>query len=366
MEKGQYASPILIRQNGVSDSLIRMPISGDGANYNESFIQQLAFEHPSCLPVNEIDSTYEDLIPVCCELNTPAGPLDILYITPKGRLVIAEAKLWRNPEARRKVVAQIIDYAKELSKWEYDDLQREVSKATKKKGNVLYQLVSKIHENIDEAEFVDEVTRSLRHGRFLLLILGDGIREGVGAIADFLENSGNLEFTFGLVELSLYRTPDNSILMQPRVLAKTVMIKRNIISLKDGIVTIEDNPTDEIEQSVEPSELEKFYLGFWPELIKDLHLDDPSQSPPTSIGKIGNIFFSMPLPSGNAWVTVYFHQQKGNVGVFLTFTRGGIGDVAYDSLLKEKEQINQELGFTANGILKMENTLSSHIYTMMI
>lgn len=343
MENKQYTAPIIIQKNGISATLNRLPISGSESDYNEEFIQKLAFKHPNSLPVGEIDSTYEGLIPVCCELNTPAGPLDILYVTPKGRLVIAEAKLWRNPEARRKVVAQIIDYAKELSKWDYEDLQREVSRATNKKGNVLYELVSKSHDDINEAEFVDEITRSLKHGRFLLLILGDGIREGVGAIAEFLENSGNLEFTFGLVELSLYRTPDNSILMQPRVLTKTFIVRRNIISLKGGIVTLEDESMEGVEQSTEPSELERFYLDFWPELVEELKLDDPSQPSPKSIGKIGNIFFPMPLPSGQGWLTVYFLQQKGNVGVFLTFMKGTIGDIAYESLSKEKEQIESEL-----------------------
>ena len=143
MPDNSCSSPVIINdKKKTSYTLERIPISGQNSDYNERFIQDIAFKHPECLPINEIDRVYENLIPVCCELKTPAGPLDILYITPKGRLVIAEAKLWRNPEARRKVVAQIIDYAKELSKWDYESLQREVSRATKKPGNVLFDLVS--------------------------------------------------------------------------------------------------------------------------------------------------------------------------------------------------------------------------------
>ena len=109
MADEQYATPIIIGEDGQSSLLERIPVSGKGSDYDEAFIQKLAFKHRSCLPISEIDRAYEGLIPVCCELNTPAGPLDILYVTPKGRLVIAEAKLWRNPEARRKVVGQILD-----------------------------------------------------------------------------------------------------------------------------------------------------------------------------------------------------------------------------------------------------------------
>jgi hypothetical protein len=75
------------------------------------------------------------------EISTAAGPIDVVYITPQGRLVIIETKLWRNPEARRKVVGQILDYAKELKGWTYSDLQRETSRRTGIKGNSPYQIV---------------------------------------------------------------------------------------------------------------------------------------------------------------------------------------------------------------------------------
>jgi len=344
METRQHPSPILIDTLGKSEILSRIPLSGTDSDYNEEYIQNLVFTHPASLPINEIDTIYSNAIPVCCELNTPAGPLDILYVTPEGRLVIAEAKLWRNPEARRKVVAQILDYAKELSKWDYEDLQREVSKATEKKGNVLFDLVSENHPNIIESEFVDEVTRSLKNGRFLLLIIGDGIREGVGAIAEFIQSAGNLEFSFGLVEVGLYKTHDGSTLIQPRVLAKTLTIKKYVIALRDGQLSFDDEEIDENNEITEPNELENFYLNFWPELVNELKLDDPSQPMPRSTSKKGNIYLMMPVPGGLSWLTVYFLQSKGHVGVFLTFYRGMVGDSMYAALVDQKEDIEAEIG----------------------
>ena len=44
----------------------------------------------------------------------------------EGYLTLVETKLWRNPEARRTVVAQIIDYASHLSTWTYDELRQAV------------------------------------------------------------------------------------------------------------------------------------------------------------------------------------------------------------------------------------------------
>jgi hypothetical protein len=46
-------------------------------------------------------------VPICTELNTPAGPIGNFMVTPSGLPVLVECKLWRNPEARREVVSQI-------------------------------------------------------------------------------------------------------------------------------------------------------------------------------------------------------------------------------------------------------------------
>jgi hypothetical protein len=339
----QYANPLIISPDNQVSPLQKLLLSGDKSAYNETFIQKLAFAHPQCLPVNEIDRAFEGLIPVCMELNTSAGPLDILYVTPKGRLAVVEAKLWRNPEARRKVIGQVLDYAKELSHWDYEDLQREVSRATGRKGNVLYQIVADLFPETDEALFVDEVTRTLADGRFMLLILGDGIREGVAAIAQFLEQVGTLEFVFGLVELALFRCPDQSLLVQPRVLAKTTIFNRVVVNVARDRARVETPAETEEEAELLP--YEKFYLAFWPELMAELKLDDPSQPlPRTQLSKGGNIFFPMPPPGGHAWLTCYFSQADKGCGVFLTFTRGTFGDELYKGLLEQRADIDSEIG----------------------
>ncbi len=125
-------------------------------------------------------------VPICTELKTKAGPIGNLFVTPSGLPVLVECKLWRNPQGRCEVVAQILDYAKELSRWSSADLQREVSRRLDRPDNPLLDLVRAAHPALDEARFNDALTVNLRRGRFLLLIVGDGIREGVEAIADYL------------------------------------------------------------------------------------------------------------------------------------------------------------------------------------
>ena len=340
MRKSSYGTPLVIKDGGDPIVLDKIEIS-DGS-YNEKFIQELVFDHPSCLPVSEIDRAYEDLVPICMELNTPAGPLDALYVTPTGRLVILEAKLWRNPEARRKVVAQILDYAKEFSRWDYEDLQRETSRRLGRKGNALFELVAEKYPDTNEAQFVDEVQQSLQQGRFLLLILGDGIREGAAAIADFIGSVGSLEFTFGLVELALYKNDAVGMVIQPRVIARTVEMDRYVIRLPDGAYIEEEQKIE--DGSSELSESAKFYLDFWTEFLSELQLDDASQ-PMANPTKYENIYFKMP-PSWNAsWTSAYFSRSKNTVGVYLRFSKKEVGDTFYRTLFDDKEEIERDLGF---------------------
>src|SRR5690349_12534325 len=127
-------------------------------------------------------------------------------------------------EGRREVVGQILDYAKELSRWSSSDVQREVRTRLKRSGNPVLELVRATDPTVDEIQFNDALTANLRRGRFLLLIVGDGIREGVEAIAEYLQEHAGLHFSLGLVELPIYIMPNGGgRLVAPRVLARTAL-----------------------------------------------------------------------------------------------------------------------------------------------
>jgi hypothetical protein len=99
---------------------------------NEKWIQRLIFEHPNLLPVTEFDESFAPLIPIGREVETASGKIDNFYIGPMGRIPIVETKLWKNPEKHRTVVAQIIDYAKAVSEWSYDELNNAILKSSRK------------------------------------------------------------------------------------------------------------------------------------------------------------------------------------------------------------------------------------------
>ena len=232
----QHSAPLLLPTDGkdaIPLVLLSKRIAVDSVS--EADIQMLVHQHPSCLPINEIDPIFADPVPICMELTTPAGAIDNLMITSTGLPVIVECKLWRNPEGRREVVGQILDYAKELSRWSSSDLQREVSRCLRKPGNPLLDMMNAVAPTLDEMLFNDSLTANLRRGRFLLLIVGDGIREGVEAIAEYLQRHAGLHFSLGLVELPIYQMPNGDRLITPRVLARTHLITRDVIQLPEGL-----------------------------------------------------------------------------------------------------------------------------------
>lgn len=230
MSERQFTTPMFIENDDVV-ALDRVPFGEK--SYTESWLRDLLWNHPSLLPVAEIEPIFDGLLPVAWELQTGCGLVDLLFINSDGMITIVETKLWRNPEARRKVVAQIIDYAKDLARWSYSDLLEAVKVATK--STDADPIAAAACDEGEEAQFMDRVGRNLRLGRFLLLIVGDGIHEGVEEIAEFLQQSPSLGFTLGLVEIALFRKgvgKKTPIFVQPRILARTVEVERAVVTLK--------------------------------------------------------------------------------------------------------------------------------------
>jgi Domain of unknown function (DUF4268) len=354
MSGSSYSNPIIVRPDQSVTALPRVPVEGNGSTYGEDWLQNLLYAHPEAIPIDEIDESFAGIVPVCREMNTPAGSIDVLYATSSGRLVVLEAKLWRNPEARRKVVAQILDYAKELSRSSYESLDARVRSA--RRGETrgggpsgLADVVRARHADLDEARFIDGVTKSLQRGDFLLLIVGDGIREGVGAITEFLEGHGTLHFTFGLIEVSIFSLPDGGHLIQPRVLAQSTIIRRIVVSIEGAQAVVTDDAPGEDstgapDVSDEVLETRKQFSAFWDEFLGEFkpRLQDQSQSMPNG-SRSQNLYFYMPKPS-HAWVSAYVAQSAHRIGVYLTFERGPIGDRLYAALESDKVSIERELG----------------------
>ena len=258
MKDRQFVTPVLVR-DGEATPLRRVPF--DERTFDELALQDLLFAHPAVIPVGDIEPLFAGLRPLARELPVGGGFLDLIFMNGEGYLTLVETKLWRNPEARRTVVAQIIDYASNLSTWTYDDLRQAVlscrNNGTVASSDPLVDLASDGDDDVDEQEFVDRMNRNLRLGRFVLLIVGDGIHEGVEKMADFLNQTPQLQFTLGLVEMGLYALDDKAqpgdFFVQPRIMARTREVTRAVVEIKTTvqpgiIVTVPPTPPKQGER----------------------------------------------------------------------------------------------------------------------
>lgn len=337
----QHTQPILVTADGNTKALdqVTLTMAGEGS-FSEAQVQTFVHSHPECLPIAEVDPVFVSPVALCCELNTVAGKIDNLLITPSGLPIIVECKLWRNPEGRREVVGQILDYAKELSRWSSSDLQREVAKRTNLPGNPILSLLAAAGHQVDEISFNDALTSNLRRGRFLLLIIGDGIREGVEAIANYLQGHSGLHFSLGLVEMPIFRLPDGSHLVTPRVLARTTSVTRNVIAIPDGHVIEEETNEDADPDRVSLSNEQQM---FWQEFLSDLVLDDPEQPVPRP-AKLGYISFMLPAPQGSCWINVWRDMGRGRVGLTLSYNQDSVGEAAVRQLMMDMDAVHEHLG----------------------
>jgi hypothetical protein len=229
-------------ERGSVHSLTRVDLAGrSGSKFDEAWLQNLLHAHPDVFPVEQIEPGFGRLIPLCRELAIAlgagrSGNLDNLYATSDGGLVLIEAKLWRNPEARRTVVAQAMEYAAAVFRMTYEQLESAVLLARKSEqpAKSLAEIVSRHTPDFDEAEFVDAVSRNLRRGRAIVAVVGDGIREDILPLAELLQSHAGHRFTFALVELGVYEAPAaGTKIVVPSVLAQTTLIERGVIRVMD-------------------------------------------------------------------------------------------------------------------------------------
>jgi hypothetical protein len=242
----RHAPPMFVDLDNRVQTLRRLVLGQDpneDGQRREAFIQNLVHDHPTLIPMSEIEPAFSPLISVCKELPTPAGYVDNLWITPWGGLVLGEAKLVRNPQARREVVAQALDYARALTDWSFEDLELAVRRATKQPDLSLWKLVEDVSD-LDEAQFVDAVERRLRAGRLLLLIIGDGIQEGVEALTAHLQLHAGLHVGLALLDLSLWRDVNGGLIVVPRIPMRTVLIERGIVRVDVVGARIEAIPAE--------------------------------------------------------------------------------------------------------------------------
>jgi len=328
--------------------ITRTPLAETSAERNEAWLQALLHDNPDLIPMDAICPGTGPYLPVCRELAIPkAGSpvfLDLFGVTPQGKPVLIECKLWRNPQARREVIAQALEYASLIRQWSYGDLSARLkSKLGSDGDNPLYDAVADFDGVTDEAAFVDNVSACLKAGDFILIIAGDGIRSDVQAIADHL-NDGGSTARLALLEFQLFEDETGILTIIPSVPMRTEVLTQRVILSNDGSpleITSENASDAATEATIDPERQQRreAVRAFWQGFIDEANFDHPDQPKPRH-GGTG--WVKIPLPEPVGWITAYTAKKDG-AGLFVTL-RGEEGRSLFSDLQASSDQISDEIG----------------------
>lgn len=155
------------------------------------------------------------------QINTEAGPLDLLAADPMGRLCVIEIK---RGHVRRDTISQALDYASCIATMPSEEL---IAQAEKYKGS--------------RRSFIDPSLRTLLDNYFendedrqvQIFIVGTGQDKGLKRMADFLARSGILSIS--IITYEVFETEDGE-----RLLIRQLTEGDERPELKSEVVTVED------------------------------------------------------------------------------------------------------------------------------
>jgi AcrR family transcriptional regulator len=272
----------------LDDLRAKDPSKAMDLRFDEGWIQELLCTHPEILPVHEFGpQAYAD--PVCAarEINAAGGYLDHLFLSFNAHLILTECKLYANREQLRAVLGQLLQYTADVSTWSVERLDEEIKRAAGRKSAVpgigsLHDCVERLKkvavrrgEDPEEYEtrFHRALRRNLEEARFLLLVVGDQIRESLIEVAEMLNDPAHRVrgFTLGLVELGLYSIdPPNPwpIVAVPTVVERTkerervtIRVQYDAAGSRPSVIvekaSLEDAKTAKVRASL--ADLQDFY-----------------------------------------------------------------------------------------------------------
>ena len=182
----------------------------------ESTLDDLIVSCPSLLPIEQINEDFADPVLVIKQFGIDGNRIDVLLVNREGRITIVESKLKKNPEAKRKVFGQILDYATSIHNLDYETFSAKCGEYTKDTetprdaDDPLASMMEEFCDGFDAAEFRKKVTNGLELGRFLLVILGDKVHDELAEMVQFLTDHSQLGFEFAAVEFMHFESKDQN------------------------------------------------------------------------------------------------------------------------------------------------------------
>ena len=330
-------------KNNQRKSLISSEYYTDGMN--ESWLQETLFNSPDLFNQTSRD-VLDPIIPLCRELplrgSTSTVYLDILAVRASATRTI-ECKLWKNPQSRREVVGQILEYGALLQGQSYSDVDAQVKATLKISDKTIWQKAKyQCDSTIDEAVFVDHFTNCLIDGSFDLILAGDGIRSDVKSVVSFLERRQSQINSLHLLEVTVFGSDDERLVVAqaPVQISAQRFVQVATSDIVDPL-EMSDNSESGQKKSREDAETNIRNRQFWDRYIAEVRFSHDGQDKPRHGGRN---WVKIPYYPQVNWITAYRIRvpSQARVGLFMTFNGPG-GDEAYTRLLDQWEILLAEM-----------------------
>ena len=186
----------------------------------EDGLQTLLQRFPQVIPGSQIDPEADDpprFALLRREVPVGSWSLDHLFVDQYGVLTLVETKLIQNPQSRREVIGQIIEYAANAAdSWTSEELRQFASEFWAKDGQKLDKVLADALGEIDVDDLWNAVDTNLRDGRIRLIIAADEISLEVRRMIEYLNREMQKAEVLGL-EFKVYGDKSDSLIIVPRV-----------------------------------------------------------------------------------------------------------------------------------------------------
>lgn len=219
----------LIRANEISAIPSRSMRDGLLGKTLEDALQFIFENYPEILPGHQIAAGADDPPRfVLLRREMPVGSswsLDHLYVDQYGIPTLVETKLSQNPESRREVIGQIVEYAASAdSMWTAPLIRERASKYWQDRGETLENVLEReFGPDLDLDVFWSLVDTALRQHNLRLIIAADEIRPEVRRMIEYLNREMRNAQVLGL-ELECYAEDDQSVILSPRLIGQSSQI----------------------------------------------------------------------------------------------------------------------------------------------
>lgn len=181
----------------------------------ELVLQENIKSLPELIPIEDAIGEPVGLLTIGMEVSAGSGAIDVLLLSSDGVLTIVETKLGKNPESRREVIGQVLEYAAFASDWGLEDIRRIANKFLDERFDTALKdfLGPDAEDTSNVDEYLNRLDENLKAGRLRLIVAADRLLETVRKTITFVNRNSNFEIY--LLQVTCYEEEDGTRIYVP-------------------------------------------------------------------------------------------------------------------------------------------------------